>query len=89
MVCVTLGDSAQHMIRRRDEKMAMIMPGNIRMLLAPHYFSTSTAEVAYHNSDRKQQQQKGLTTVVAETHGRRMVATAPVKRTIAVCVWSM
>jgi hypothetical protein len=53
------------------------------MLLAPHYFSTSTAEVAYHNSDRKQQQ-KELTTVVAETHGRRMVATAPVKRTIAV-----
>ena len=32
LVCVTLGDSAQHMIRRRDEKMAMIMPGNTNAL---------------------------------------------------------
>jgi hypothetical protein len=28
LVCVTRGDSAQHVIRRRDEKMAMIMSGN-------------------------------------------------------------
>jgi site-specific DNA-adenine methylase len=58
--------------------MAKIMPGNTIMLLAPHYFSTSTAEVAYHNSDRKQQQQKELTRVVAEAHGRRMVATGSI-----------
>jgi len=28
LVCVTRGDSAQHVIRRRDEKMAMVMSGN-------------------------------------------------------------
>jgi len=83
LVCVTRGDSAQHVIRRRDEKMAMIMSGNTN---AP-----GTTLLQHLNGGggmwqlgRYQQQQKELTTVAAETPGRRTAATAPVKRTIAV-----